>query len=142
MGEILHVVSKICNLSGRSDAWDTTVRSRICASVLSIGWEFLGGELLAAAASLGPSVEIMSERKGVLGIFISLLSQSMLVEGEVHRLGREDRRGKGSYAGDFHCNKASSSKGDSLGKILKKEEGSLDITSVDEATGVTRWCSE
>jgi hypothetical protein len=102
----------------------------------------LGGELLAAAASLGPSVEIMLERKGVLGIFISLLSQSMLVEGEAHRLGREDRRGKGSYTGDFHCNEASSSKGDSLGKLLEEEEGSLDITSVDEATGVTRCCSE
>ncbi len=73
-----------------------------------------------------------------MGIYISLLSQSMLVEGEVHK----DRRGKGSYAEDFHCNEASSSKGDSLGKLLEGEEGSLDIPSVDEATGVTRCCSE
>ncbi len=55
--------SKI-TLSGQSDACDTTVRSRVPMSVLSVGWEALGEELLAVAALLGSTVDRVSWGRG------------------------------------------------------------------------------
>jgi hypothetical protein len=63
------------------------------------------------AASLGPSVERVLEKKGEE--FWSLYPASVAeytggggglqaVDEEIYRFGWEDRRGKGSYAGDYN----------------------------------------
>jgi hypothetical protein len=53
---------------------------------------------------------VVKERGGVFGVFTLLLSRSKLggggglqaVEEEIYWFGWEDRRGKGSYAGDYN----------------------------------------
>ncbi len=89
-----------------------------------------------------PSVETASEGRGEdLGIFARLLPWGTLWEGKFHRLGREGRKGKASYVGDYCYYMAPSSMRDSLGKLLEGEGGLLDNTGVDGANGLTQITS-
>ncbi len=99
------------------------------------------------AASLGPSVETVLERKGAEFLESLLYFCRAVCWGSRRSAGcgggglqvwEGGPEGEGELCQGLHSHEALSSMGDSLGKLLEGEEGVLDITGVDEVTGVTK----